>query len=149
MTERFTHRISLIPLLAVFGLSTALAGEWLGAAPQAPAEPIDVATLMSDPDARVDQQVTVAGRMTDVCTNRGCWAVFESNGEMLRIVARDHGFAIPADARGQAVAHGVLERHEISRKAAEHMIEADGADPATLEDPVSYRLVAEGVRLSR
>lgn len=147
MRRRLKLRLVLIPTLALLCLSSAGAEDWFGAAPERPGDPIDVAELMADPDSRLDQRLTVAGRMTDVCTNRGCWAVFENDGKMLRIVARDHGFAIPADRRGDALAHGVLERHDISPEAAKHMVEADGADPALLTDPVAYRLVADGVRL--
>jgi hypothetical protein len=141
-------RIALVISLVGFGLSAAVAADWFGSAPEQFVEPVDVATVMADPESRLDQRLTVSGRMTDVCTNRGCWAVFENDGEMLRIVARDHGFAIPSDLRGEAVAHGVLERKALSREAAEHMVEDDGADPALLDDPVRYRLVADGVRVS-
>ena len=140
-------RLALFATLAGFGLSAA-ASDWFGTAPEAAAEPIDVAAVMADPESRLDQRLTVSGRMTDVCTNRGCWAVFENDGEMLRIVARDHGFAIPAELRGPAIAHGVLERHEMSPQAAEHMVAEDGADPALLDDPVAYRLVADGVKVT-
>lgn len=135
---------ALIGLLATI---PAAASDWFGSAPEKNVEPTDVAALMADPESRLDQQMTVSGRMTDVCTNRGCWAVFESGGEMLRIVARDHGFAIPAELRGPAIAHGVLERHEMSPESAEHMVTEDGADPALLDDPVAYRLVADGVKV--
>ncbi|RFF32994.1 DUF4920 domain-containing protein [Wenzhouxiangella sediminis] len=135
---------------ALIGLLTTIsvnASDWFGTAPETNADPTDVAVLMADPQSSLDQRLTVSGRMTDVCTNRGCWAVFENDGEMLRIVARDHGFAIPADLRGPAIAHGVLERHEMSPETAEHMVTEDGADPGLLEDPVAYRLVADGVKV--
>lgn len=148
MINRLNATLVAAVILAGFGLTVAHAGNWFGTAPEQSVQPIDVAAVMADPEARLDQRLTVSGRMTDVCTNRGCWAVFENDGAMLRIVARDHGFAIPSDLRGQAVAHGVLERKALSREAAEHMVEADGADPALLDDPVSYRLVADGVRVS-
>ncbi|HSH26316.1 MAG TPA: DUF4920 domain-containing protein, partial [Wenzhouxiangella sp.] len=121
--------------------------DWFGAAPEQAAEPVDVAALMADPESRRDQRLTVSGRMTDVCTKRGCWAVFEDDGAMLRIVVRDHGFAIPSDLRGPAIAHGVLEHHEMSPEAIEHLVEDDGADPALRDEPVTWRLVADGVRV--
>jgi hypothetical protein len=134
-------------LIGLLTTASAAASDWFGTAPETDKEPTDVAVLMADPESRLDQRMTVSGRMTDVCTNRGCWAVFESGGDMLRIVARDHGFAIPAELRGAAVAHGVLERDEMSPEAAEHMVSEDGADPALLDDPVAYRLVADGVKV--
>lgn len=139
--------LTLIALVALFLSSAVTAADWFGQPPGNEIEPLEIKTVLADPDQWLDQPVALSGRMTDVCTNKGCWAVFESGGEMLRIVARDHGFAIPEDARGPAVAHGVLERRELSPEAAEHMVEEDGADAALLDDPVEYRLVADGVRL--
>lgn len=143
-------RIAIVTIAAaglLACLQAAAGQDWFGATPEQQAEPVDVATVMAEPESRLDQRLTVSGRMTDVCTKRGCWAVFENDGAMLRIVARDHGFAIPSDLRGPAVAHGVLERHEMSREAAEHLVEDDGADPALRDEPVAYRLVADGVRV--
>lgn len=140
-------------LLAPLGLlfcSFALAGtaDWFGEAGDESAVAMPVSEVMAQVDALDGQTLTVSGRITDVCTNRGCWAVFEDNGEMLRIKVRDHAFAIPEDARGPAIAHGVLERVEVSREHAEHLVEADGADASLLEQDYEYRLITEGVRLT-
>ncbi|WP_376692844.1 DUF4920 domain-containing protein [Wenzhouxiangella sp. EGI_FJ10409] len=141
------NRLTAIAVAALFLSPVVVAADWFGQPPGAALEPIGIEEVLADPDQWLEKPVALSGRMTDVCTNKGCWAVFESGGEMLRIVARDHGFAIPEDARGPAVAHGVLERRELSPEAAEHMVEEDGADAALLDDPVEYRLVADGVRL--
>ena len=137
--------LTAVPLAALFLSSALTAADWFGEPPGGEIETLGIETVLADPDQWLDQPLALSGRMTDVCTNKGCWAVFESGGAMLRIVARDHGFAIPEDARGPAVAHGVLERRELSPEAAEHMVEEDGADAALLDDPVEYRLVADGV----
>jgi hypothetical protein len=145
-----TSRLGLRWALAVLGLAASLsvvAGPWFGQAPEDDIEPMAVGELMHSPDEWLGESVAVAGRVTDVCTNRGCWAVLEGGGRMVRIVARDHGFVIPESARGSATAYGVLERRELSDEAARHMVEDDGADPSLLADPVEYRLVAEGVSI--
>jgi hypothetical protein len=121
--------------------------EWFGVSPEAEPAAVPVAALMAELETHLDQPLAVSGRITDVCTNRGCWAVFEDNGEMLRIMARDHSFALPAEYRGQAVAHGVLTRVEISPEHARHLVEDDGADPVVLEQQYEYRLLTDGVRL--
>jgi len=148
MNEKILQRGGLAAVLVVLAVNGLAAPTWLGDAPERDFETVDVAELMADPGSRVDQRLAVTGRVTDVCTNRGCWAVIEGDGAMLRIVARDHAFAMPADLREDVLAHGVLERHEISRETAEHMVEDDGADAALLADPVSFRLVADGVRVT-
>jgi len=147
MTRYSLHlRLVAATLLAVTAVSAA-AGEWFGQAPAEPIAAMAVGELMQAPDEWLGESVAVAGRVTDVCTNRGCWAVLEGDGRMVRIIARDHGFAIPESARGAATAYGVLERRELSDEAARHMVEDDGADPSLLADPVEYRLVAEGVSI--
>lgn len=131
----------------LLALSAWADGDWYGAEAPGEATAVTVAALVGEMEAHVDQPLMVSGRITDVCTNRGCWAVFEDNGEILRIMARDHSFAMPAEIRGHAVAHGVLERVEISPGHARHLVEDDGADPAVLEKQYEYRLIADGVRL--
>lgn len=120
--------------------------EWFGQTPEAETAPVAVAEVLAASDALIDQPLTVTGRMTDVCTRRGCWAVFEDNGEMLRVKVRDHNFAIPSDLRGPAVAHGVLSKVEISPAYAQRMVDEYGADPIVLERLYELQLIADGVR---
>ncbi len=139
--------------LARFGLALtvmavclpALADTWYGQQADEAVASHPVSVVMSDPEAWLDQPVRVSGRITDVCTHRGCWAVLESGGEMLRIKARDHSFAMPAEARGMAVAHGILERVELDAEHARHLVEDDGADRALLKQEYEYRLDAVGI----
>lgn len=145
----YPARFIVAAVLAMCSAATVSAAAWLGQPPEATDAPVDVAVVAANPERWLDQPVTVSGRITDVCTNRGCWAVFESGGETLRIVARDHGFVIPADVRGPAIAYGVVERKALSDDAARHLVDEDGADPALLDDPVEYRLIAGGVKLDR
>jgi hypothetical protein len=120
---------------------------WFGQQPETSTDAVGVAAIMAAPEDWEERSLMISGRITDVCTNRGCWAVFEDNGEFLRIMARDHSFALPAEARGPALAHGTLKKVEVSAEHARHLVEDDGADPAVLEKNYEYRLVAEGVRL--
>ncbi|MFU8831651.1 MAG: DUF4920 domain-containing protein [Wenzhouxiangella sp.] len=112
------------PLALILGLllvaTPAAAAEWFGTSPAHADNAIGVATIMAAPEDWVGRQLLVGGRITDVCTNRGCWAVFEDNGDILRIMVRDHAFALPADARGPALAYGELEKVEISAGHARH-----------------------------
>jgi len=140
--------IAVVAALVLSFAAPVRADVWFGQSPSSPEAPRDVSEVTASPDRWRGQPLTVSGRITEVCTNRGCWAVFESGGEMLRIVARDHGFALPAEARGPAIAHGVLERKELSEDAVRHMVEEDGANERLLEEPVEYRLVADGVQIS-
>lgn len=137
--------------IGIIGLLLAFAAwaetEWHGETPATDVTPLPVSQVVMDLDGHLDQALTVSGRITDVCTKRGCWAVFEDSGEILRIMARDHSFALPSEFRGLALAHGVLTRVEISPEHARHLVEDDGADPAVLEQEYEYRLITDGVRL--
>ena len=60
------------------------------------------------------------------------------------MVAKDHGFSVPKDASGQAVAYGVLELEPISEEHARHLVEDDGAKaPAERE----LRIVATAIQI--
>ena len=123
-------RACLALALAAAGLS-AFAGTWYGVEADQGIEPVPVSRVMSDPEAWLDQSVMVSGRITDICTHRGCWAVLEADGHMLRVQTLDHAFKMPSEARSMARAHGVFER-----------IEVDDEDS---EREFRYRLDARGV----
>ena len=136
----------MLPLL--LQAETVLADEnWYGEAAASDAEAISVAEVLRNIDDWQDKALMVSGEVTDVCTHRGCWAVFVADGDILRIKARDHLFAMPSDYRGPGLAHGVLERVEVTPEHARHLVEDDGADPVILNQEFEYRLIADGVRL--
>jgi hypothetical protein len=126
--------VCLMVLAAAALSATAWAGTWYGESVDEAMEPSSVAEVMADPQAWLDQPLMVSGRITDVCTRRGCWAVLEADGYMLRIQTPDHAFAIPSDARSMARAHGVLER-----------LEEQDDDAGTEQPAYRYRLNARGI----
>lgn len=145
MKSKVVLFFSAIAGLAMAG-SVAASQDWFGQSPESEVAPVGVAEVLADSDALMDQPLTITGRMTDVCTRRGCWAVFEDNGDMLRVKVRDHNFAIPSELRGPAVAHGVLSKVEISPAYAQRMVDEYGADPIVLERLYELQLIADGVR---
>jgi hypothetical protein len=85
-----------------------------------------------------------SGRITEVCQKQGCWVVLEQDGQSARVMAKDHGFAVPKDASGQAIAYGVLEAETITEEHARHLVEDDGAKaPAATE----LRIVATAIEI--
>lgn len=145
MKSKVVFCLSLLAAL-LLTLPVLASEEWFGQTPETETAPVGVVEVLAGSDELIDQPLMVSGRMTDVCTGRGCWAVFEQNGEMLRIKVRDHNFAIPSELRGQAVAHGVLERVEVSPEYARRMVDQYGADPIVLERLYELQLIADGVR---
>jgi hypothetical protein len=60
-------------------------------------------------------------------------------------MAKDHGFEVPKDSTGEAVAYGVLQEEPISEEHARHLVEDDGAKaPAERE----LRIVATSIRIA-
>lgn len=131
--------LALIPVLAL----AAIRGEPL---PE-DIEAMGVAEAVNASGSLDGQSVVIEGRITRVCQKKGCWAVFAEDEHIIRVMAADHAFAIPADYSGPARAHGVLEREELSAEHVEHLIAEDGADAGLREDPVEIRLIASGVEL--
>lgn len=108
---------------------------------------VSVAEAVAAAGSLNGSEVVLEGRITRVCQTRGCWAVFAEDEQIIRVMARDHAFAIPADYAGPARAFGVLERDQLSAEHVEHLIAEDGADANLRDDPVEIRLIASGVEL--
>ncbi len=142
-------RLSAGLVLATALLAPALvsADAWLGEAPVTDQPTVSVSEALDQAAEWIGKPVQVSGRVTDVCSNRGCWAVLTENEAMLRVKVPDHAWAIPNDYRGSALAHGVIEEVEISSEHARHLVEDDGADSAILDTRREYRLRLAGLRL--
>lgn len=99
-----------------------------------------------------DTTILLTGDITSVCTNSGCWALFQAGDQFIRVQARDHGFSLPEDLRGQAIAEGVFKREAITGESRKGHYESDVDESQSrqLADANSlyeYRLVADGLRL--
>ncbi len=131
-------------LLALCLLSpAALAANYGEPMPEGEATPIAVAA--ADPAAHAGKAGKFTGRITQVCQKKGCWVVLEQDGASARVMAKDHGFAVPMDASGTAVAYGVLQEEPISEEHARHLVEDDGAAaPAARE----LRIVATAISIA-
>lgn len=130
-------------LIALLALSPAVFATQYGE-PMPAGDDIAIAAAAADPAAHAGKPQRFSGRITQVCQKQGCWVVLEQGGELARVMAKDHGFAVPKDASGQAVAYGVLEAKPISEEHAKHLVEDDGAQaPAARE----LRIVATGIEI--
>jgi hypothetical protein len=119
------------------------AADYGEAMPEGQATPI--ATAAADPAAFAGQPGKFSGRITQVCQKKGCWVVIEQGGHSARVMAKDHGFEVPKDSSGEAVAYGVLEIEPISEEHARHLVEDDGAAAPAVRE---LRIVATGIRIA-
>ena len=130
-------------LIALLSLSpVALAASY--GEPMPEGETTAIAAAAADPAAHAGKPARFSGRITEVCQKKGCWVVLEQDGQSARVMAKDHGFAVPRDASGEAIAYGVLELEPISEEHARHLVEDDGAKaPAERE----LRIVATAIEI--
>jgi hypothetical protein len=113
--------------------------------PMPEGEAVAIAAAAADPAAHVGKPAKFSGRITEVCQKKGCWVVLEQDGQSARVMAKDHGFEVPKDSTGEAVAYGVLQEEPISEEHARHLVEDDGAKaPAERE----LRIVATSIRIA-
>lgn len=97
-------------------------------------------------DLHAGEPKRFSGRITEVCQTKGCWMMLEQDGKAARVMFGNHAFFLPKDATGSAVVYGVLERRELTPEQVEHFTGDSGK--GTAAEPVEYRIVAEGVRVS-
>ena len=103
-----------------------------------------IAAAAADPSAHTGAAAKFTGRITQVCQKKGCWVVLEQDGQSARVMAKGHGFAVPMDASGEAVAYGELKLEPITPEHARHLVEDDGAQaPAANE----LRIVATSIEI--
>jgi hypothetical protein len=130
-------------LIALMFLAPAASAADFGA-PMPEGDAVSIASAAADPAAHLGKTGKFSGRITEVCQKKGCWVVLEQDGQTARVMAKDHGFAVPKDASGDAVAYGVLEVEPISAEHARHLVEDDGASaPAERE----LRIVATAISI--
>ncbi len=112
--------------------------------PMPAGEPVTIAVAAADPAVHADAPAKFSGRITQVCQKKGCWVVLEDEGSSARVMAKDHGFEVPKDASGRAVAYGQLEMEPISEEHARHLVEDDGAAPPAERE---LRIVATAIEI--
>ena len=85
------------------------------------ATPVDMKTLMADPDAYVGKKVRVDGVITAVCKKRGCWMqITNAEGEGLRVKVEDGVIVFPYTSMGhKAAAEGVFEAIKLTPEQIE------------------------------
>lgn len=131
----------LLPLLLVMA-PVALAADY--GEPMPEGETVAIADAAVRPADYQGKPAKFSGRITEVCQKKGCWVVLEQDGHSARVMAKDHGFEVPKDASGPAVAYGVLQVEPISEEHARHLVEDDGAKAPAKQE---LRIVATAISL--
>jgi len=115
---------------------------------------LPLATLLAAPQDYVDQTLVVEGNVTDVCQKAACWLVLEHEGQTIRVLMKDHGFAVAVDGTGGvSQVYGTLKEVEIDPEFVEHL-EGESANVEAMPEKqvqgnTIYQLEAVGVRMTR
>ena len=117
---------------------------WGTPLPEGKAQTLDAALASFDPKAEATPG-KFEGRIVDVCSKRGCWAMLEVDGHSARVMPREHDFMIPRDVRGEAIVYGTLASVDLSEAREKFAAENPGKDnPIPAQE---YRIEALGVQL--
>lgn len=144
------RRVAL--LFASAALACGLAVAHAADAPRAFGKPIPqgetvpISQAVADLNAHAGEPRRFSGRIVSVCQKKGCWAMLEDDGAVARVFFPKHDVALPKDATGRAVVHGVLERVEMNRDVAEHFAAEDKTGRPVGE--AEYRIVADGFEIT-
>lgn len=113
------------------------------AMPAGDAQPVSAAIAAGVADETGPRKFS--GRITEVCQTKGCWVMLEHEGQVARVMMKDHSFFVPKDARGEAVVYGTLSEKTLDEKMAKHLAEDAGrSEPVALRE---YRIVALSIAL--
>jgi hypothetical protein len=145
-TSRTHPMCKTFALLLALAIAPAVAAEprvYGDAMPDGEARPI--AAALTEIEALAGRPAKFAGRIVQVCQNKGCWLILEDEGRHARVKTRDHAFFVPPDAPGRAVVYGVLAEVELKPEMARHLAEDAGAsEPVPTRE---FQIVADAVAL--
>ena len=101
------------------------------------AQTTELAAVLADPEAHAKAPVLIEGRLTDLCTKKGCWTVLADGAAAVRVRFHDYGFFLPQDALGaRALVEGVAEVRTLSEREARHYAgESRDGDPEAIQGP--------------
>lgn len=103
-----------------------------------------ISEVLAHPEKYLQEEVTVAGTIIEVCAKRGCWMKLASDKKFqnLTIKVNDGEIVFPLTARGkQAAARGKLQAIQLTREQAleyyRHMAEESKKpfDPTQVKGP--------------
>jgi hypothetical protein len=112
--------------------------------------PTRLADVVANPERHADRQLLLSGRLTDLCTKKGCWTVLADGEHFVRVRFQDYGFFLPQEALGRAaLVEGRIELRTLSEREARHYAEESReGDPGAIRGPQrELGFVATGVRL--
>lgn len=120
-------------------------------APFTQTESISIDDVAKDPTAYAGKTVLVTGKVSTVCTKKGCWFVLGGTDKLAtaRVTMKDYGFFAPLDSGGHAAkVEGQVEAKTLDEAERKHL--AEDAGKKVEEIPThELRLVATGLEIRK
>ena len=146
---------STLWVVLLFAVSVAQEDGTAYGEPLAAAETIPISRLLAAPEDYVGETVRVAGLVTDVCPECGCWimlAAAEDKDKEIRVKVEDGVIVFPKEARGRrAVAEGVVTKtvltleETVARLQGQAEEQGEGFDPEAVTEPLTlYEIKGTG-----
>lgn len=128
--------------------TTPVASETYGEAVDAK-QAVAVRTIVDSARAYNGADVTVHGRIAQVCAKKGCWLSMDAGtARPVRVLVPrtddGYGFTVPTGASGEAVVRGTLSIQPLDMATRDHY-ESDGA---ARPDSVEVQIAARGIQIS-
>ena len=106
--------------------------------------------LIQNPAAHLDKSIRVTGTVSDVCQKKGCWMVLSEGEQHIRVLMKDHAFAVNKQGSGfECDIEGTVIAEKPNPETTAHY-ESEGREgapvPEKADKEVTYRLIAHAVR---
>lgn len=147
--KRFIFALCLCGVAVAFADDTKQPGHYGGEITLTEAYSVDDAIAQF---ARLkDQEILLAGKVTKVCQQKGCWMAFKSRVGLVRVTFKDYGFFVSEELVGKEVlAQGQMFEETMSVSEARHYAKDAGMPKEQVEkitEPVrEFRFVAAAVK---
>ncbi|TVQ90110.1 MAG: DUF4920 domain-containing protein [Deltaproteobacteria bacterium] len=116
-------------------------------------EPTSLSDLLAQANEHLGSQVTVEGRISEVCQKAGCWLVVSEGDQHMRVRMKDHAFSVDKDGAGRVgLIQGELISREVDASEVAHYAEETregGVVPEHTAQGPSYEIIASSVRLKK
>lgn len=115
--------------------------------------PVSIDEALKNFEKYKEATMVLQGTVKSVCKEMGCWFIIEQGSSQVRVLLKDHGFAVPQTLVNRKVlAVGKLVQKEVPAKVARHYMKDEGLPESQIEKVTDaqkvYQFIADGVRLN-
>ena len=115
---------------------------------------VSAADLLANPAQFEGQTLQITGRVADVCSKAGCWMVISEGDKSIRVLMKDHSFAVDKQGAGSdCTVEGTIEAKAVDPATVQHFAEESRKPEVMPENGVKdgkiYQVQATGVAMRK